>query len=169
MRVTATKVWSGDDDADRPSSVKVQLLKDGKEYATATLKASNDWTYKWTGLSKTYTWTVKEVDVADGYTDSYKSVMKDDVKTITITNTYEAEEITDPETPLDPGTDPTAPGTPGTPGIPGTDIPEENPPKADAPQTGDTALMWVLAAAASGIGLVWLTISGKKRKDETAE
>ena len=169
MRVTATKVWSGDDDADRPSSVKVQLLKDGKEHATATLKASNDWTYKWTGLSKTYTWTVKEVDVADGYTDSYKSVMKDDVKTITITNTYEAEEITDPETPLDPGTDPTAPGTPGTPGIPGTDIPEENPPKADAPQTGDTALMWVLAAAASGIGLVWLTISGKKRKDETAE
>ena len=163
MSVTATKVWSGDEDADRPSSVKVQLLKDGEEYATATLKASNDWTYKWTDLSKNYTWTVKEVDVADGYTDSYNSVMKDDVKTITITNTYEAEEIPDPETPLDPGTNPTDPGTPVA---PGTDIPEENPPKADAPETGDISVLWLALTGLSGSGLAAVSFLGRKKRDE---
>ncbi|MCI6321617.1 MAG: Cna B-type domain-containing protein, partial [Clostridiales bacterium] len=164
MRVTATKVWSGDDDADRPSSVKVQLLKDGKEYATATLKASNNWTYKWTDLSKNYTWTVKEVDVPNGYTDSYNSVMKDDVKTITVTNTYKVEEITDPETPTTDLPDTDVP----TSGDTGTDLQNPDVPRADAPKTGDATWLWAMAAAVSGMGLVWLTISGKKRKEEDA-
>ena len=39
---------------------------------------------------------------------------------------------------------------------------------AEAPKTGDTSLVWVLAAAASGVGLVWLAVSGMKRKDHDA-
>ena len=64
--------------------------------------------------------------------------------------------------------DPEEPGT-DIPEEPGTDIPEEETPKADAPETGDATIVWILAAAVSGIGLVWLAISGKKKKDENAE
>lgn len=46
------------------------------------------------------------------------------------------------------------------------EIPEGETPLAEAPKTGDELALWILAAAASGTGLIWLTISGKKRKDE---
>lgn len=46
------------------------------------------------------------------------------------------------------------------------DIPDEDTPKADVPKTGDTMGLWVMAAAASGAGLIWLNLTGKKRKDD---
>ena len=52
---------------------------------------------------------------------------------------------------------------------PTTDLPDEDVPQADVPTTGDNLIAWVLAAAVSGVGLVWLAISGKKRKDEQGE
>lgn len=50
--------------------------------------------------------------------------------------------------------------------IPDEDIPDEDIPKADVPKTGDTMGLWVMAAAASGAGLIWLNLTGKKRKDD---
>ena len=47
---------------------------------------------------------------------------------------------------------------------PKTDLPQA--PKADVPKTGDTMGLWVMAAVASGAGLVWLNLTGKKRKDD---
>ena len=52
---------------------------------------------------------------------------------------------------------------------PEVEIPEEDVPLAEIPETGDTSAMWILAAAVSGIGLVWLSLTGKKRKEESAE
>lgn len=46
------------------------------------------------------------------------------------------------------------------PEVPGGDLP-------DVPETGDNLMYWVMAAAVSGLGVVWLAITGKKRKDET--
>ena len=46
------------------------------------------------------------------------------------------------------------------------DIPDEDTPKADVPKTGDAMGLWVMAAAASGAGLFWLNLTGKKRKDD---
>lgn len=46
------------------------------------------------------------------------------------------------------------------------DIPDEDIPKADVPKTGDAMGLWVMAAAASGAGLIWLNLTGKKRKDD---
>lgn len=46
------------------------------------------------------------------------------------------------------------------------DIPDEETPKADVPKTGDAMGLWVMAAAASGAGLIWLNLTGKKRKDD---
>ena len=81
-----------------------------------------------------------------------------------ITNTLEGTEIKEPETPTTdlPHTDvPTAGDT-------GTDLQNPDVPRADAPKTGDATWLWAMAAAVSGMGLVWLTISGKKRKEEDA-
>lgn len=46
------------------------------------------------------------------------------------------------------------------------DIPDEDTPKADVPKTGDAMGLWVMAAVASGAGLIWLNLTGKKRKDD---
>lgn len=46
------------------------------------------------------------------------------------------------------------------------EIPEGETPLAEAPKTGDELALWILAAAESGTGLIWLTISGKKRKHD---
>ncbi|BAK98474.1 hypothetical protein OBV_12760 [Oscillibacter valericigenes Sjm18-20] len=50
--------------------------------------------------------------------------------------------------------------------VPGTEIPDENVPLALAPSTGDNITLWVMAAAVSGIGLVWFAIAGRKRRDD---
>ena len=46
------------------------------------------------------------------------------------------------------------------------EIPDEDTPKAEVPKTGDAMGLWVMAAAASGAGLIWLNLTGKKRKDD---
>lgn len=63
-----------------------------------------------------------------------------------------------PEQPGDPGTQPENPGE--------TVIDEEEPPLADAPETGDSLPIWITAAALSGLGLAALAITGRKRKEE---
>ena len=155
-------------------SVEIQLLKNGSVEETATLSEENGWTHEWTGLSKEDTWTVAEVNVADGYTDSYDSVARDGIKTITVTNTYKTEEtggtdekeedIRDPEIPLTPGTDPEMPVTPDT-AVPDTEIPEEESPKAEAPETCDISALWLTLAALSGGGLAAVSLR-KKREEE---
>lgn len=51
--------------------------------------------------------------------------------------------------------------------VPQTDIPDEETPLAATPaKTGDNLLAWVLAAGVSGLGLVWVCLMGRKRRDE---
>lgn len=49
-----------------------------------------------------------------------------------------------------------------------TELPDEETPLAEVPETGDAAGVWVLAAGVSGLALVWLALTGKKRRDENA-
>ncbi|MDY4954693.1 MAG: Cna B-type domain-containing protein, partial [Candidatus Onthomonas sp.] len=160
------KVWKGDDAESRPDSIQVQLLRDGEPYGNPkTLSEANNWKTTWSDLSKNYDWSVEEVEVPDGYICSVSSTNK----FWTITNTLEGAEI--PEEPIPEGGKPSDPGDPGDPADPGDsgiEIPDTEVPKADVPKTGDNAGLWLMAAAASGLGLVWMTISGKKRKEENA-
>ena len=57
--------------------------------------------------------------------------------------------------------------TPTTPADPGTDIEEPDVPVSPAqpPKTGDSMGLWIAAALVSGMGLVWLALSGKKREE----
>ena len=49
-----------------------------------------------------------------------------------------------------------------------TDLPDGEVPLAEVPATGDDLTMWILAAAVSGLGLVWLVIS-RKHGEENAK
>lgn len=68
--VAVRKVWRGDDDATRPSSVQVQLLRDGEVWGTATLDGTNGWYHRWASLEAGHDWMVIERDVPAGYTVS---------------------------------------------------------------------------------------------------
>lgn len=102
--VTVKKVWSGDSSSDRPSSVSVQLLRDGTVQDTVTLNADNNWTYTWSDLTasyestdgtKTYTYTVNESSVPTGYTVS----VSQNSTTFTVTNTDRTTATPDPTLP----------------------------------------------------------------------
>ena len=159
--IFVSKVWKDDGSDLRPDSISVQLYRNGKAYGDeVTLSENNNWRYTWSGLKDSYTWTVEEVDVPDGYVSESSRVGNRWV----ITNTLEGTEIKEPETPATDLPDTDVPASDDT----GVDLPEPEVPKADAPKTGDAAGLWAMAAAVSGMGLVWLTISGKKRKEEDA-
>lgn len=159
--IFVSKVWKDDGSDLRPDSISVQLYRNGKAYGDeVTLSENNNWRYTWSGLKDGYTWSVEEVDVPDGYVSEASRVGNRWI----ITNTLEGTDIKDPETPTTDLPDTDVPASGDT----GVDLPEPEVPRADAPKTGDAAGLWAMAAAVSGMGLVWLAISGKKRKEEDA-
>lgn len=168
------KVWKDNGNAAgrRPTSVTVQLLKNGAVYEEVTLNSDNNWKYEWTGLSAGDAWQVVEKDVPDGYT---VSVGREGI-TFTVTNTLTPLPPTPPDTPDDPDDpdvldDPDTPDTPDDPDTPDTpdkpdtphlpddpdtpntpDVPSDGPDEPDIPQTGQ--LWWpVSLLACGGMGL----------------
>lgn len=89
--VGVKKVWELNGKAEMPESVTVNLLKNGKADQTVVLSADNNWSHTWNLLDDSYTWTVSEADVPEGFTSA---VTKDGL-TFTITNTYQEEETPD--------------------------------------------------------------------------
>ena len=93
--VTAMKVWKDDgQESDRPESITVELLQNGKAINTKKLDKSNNWRYTWTGLSWGSTYTVNEISLSDKYTVSTDQ----EGNTWVITNTHTTD-IEDPDTP----------------------------------------------------------------------
>ena len=95
--VEVQKVWADDDNRDgvRPESVEVQLYADGEavEGKVAVLNGENSWRAVFTELAKyrdggtPIVYTVKEVEVAEGYADGYETAEN----VITVTNTHVSE------------------------------------------------------------------------------
>ncbi len=89
--VAVGKVWADENNADgiRPSSVTVQLYRNGEAYGNpVTLSDDNAWWYRWDHLDASANWTVDELNVADGYT---KSFTKNAVNAWVIVNTHEVQ------------------------------------------------------------------------------
>ena len=91
-KLTVHKVWEDNGYPERPDSVKVNLLKDGKVSETITLNEENQWTYSWDDLDDRYEWTVEE-EVPIGYEASYKTVDN----TVFITNHMDYVPVVPPE------------------------------------------------------------------------
>ena len=160
------KVWEDGGSEDRPVSVTVRLLRDGEVFDEVELSEDNDWRYSWTGLSRDYEWTLVEVDVPGDYTVEIDR----QGNTFVVTNTA-AEEIEDPDTPLDPGPGPDEPGDPTDPTDPGTDIPDPDVPlDPGLPQTG-TLWLPVQILTIAGIllfSLGWMDMKRQKRERHEA-
>lgn len=98
MTISVVKHWVDEDNRDnqRPESVTVQLLADGKETGkTLVLNADNGWSGSFTDLLKEkkgsqIQYTVKEVGPIKGYVSA---ITGDQKAGFTITNTYETEKI----------------------------------------------------------------------------
>ena len=104
-KLTAHKVWDDGNDPDRPESVTVRLLRNGKFYdsrkdAEVELNADNQWAYTWSRLDDDYKWSVEEVDIPDGYTVDYEK----DGNTIHVVNSKDS-----PDSDPDPHPDPSVP------------------------------------------------------------
>ncbi|MFB4347628.1 Cna B-type domain-containing protein, partial [Bacillus sp. BR_7] len=119
-KVEGTKTWSDNNATDRPSSIKVDLLQNGKVVDTKEVTAETNWKYTFEKLQAydangvAYKYEVKEQPVA-GY--------KSEVRGYDITNTKikdkpnvdpkdpSTDPSTDPKDPKDPSTDPKDPST----------------------------------------------------------
>ena len=65
---TVTKVWDDKGyENERPSNIKITLLKYGVVYDEITLSLENNWTYTWEDLDDTYDWTIVEKEVPANY------------------------------------------------------------------------------------------------------
>jgi LPXTG-motif cell wall-anchored protein len=70
--IEGTKTWNNDNEQDRPTEIKVDLLKDGEVITTRTVTAENGWKYQFNNLDQ-YTVDGKEIKYAvkeqpvDGY------------------------------------------------------------------------------------------------------
>lgn len=146
----ALKVWDmGEGRANIPESIKVDLLRDGRLYDTQRLNNQNNWTYTWRNLDDSYSWTIVEQSVPDGFTTS---ASKNGI-TYVITNTESPATPPPDNPPIDSGepNEPTDPDNPVVPEEPNQPVTPNQPEKL--PQTG--MLWWpVLVLAPFGIGLI---------------
>ena len=149
------KVWAGDEEASRPASVTVCLLKNGKAYDTVELSADNDWRYSWTGLEDSASWSLTETDVPEGYT----VLVEQSGRTFVVTNTRENPSQEEP-----PGAPPSGQTPPGE-HPPGGGGPTPAPPEK-LPQTG---VLWWPVQALTVIGLLLFSagwLGGRKERHE---
>ena len=96
------KVWKDDCHKDqRPKSITISLICDGKVYDTITLPHNGAWSYSWKDLNTNHQWTVTEKK-EDGYQEPD---VQQKGNTFIVTNT-----CSKPTTPAQPGK-PTLPQT----------------------------------------------------------
>ena len=91
VSVSGTKTWDDDNNRDgkRPTSITINLLKNGTQYDSKTVTEENGWAYSWPNLPKyengtLITWTVTETPV-EGYARSWNGY--------NVTNTYNPDKV----------------------------------------------------------------------------
>lgn len=175
------KLWKGDSGlTTRPQSIEAEIFKNGASYQTVTLSEANHWSYSWTVEDDGSNWIVVERNIPTGYSVT----VEERGTTFILTNTYS-------QTPPSGGDEPTDPPPGGN--EPEDPLPEEEPPESpppgekpeeppledlfsddtplgglfpSLPKTGDTShtLLYVVLMYVSGIALVLLGITGKRKR-----
>lgn len=142
--VAVGKVWldSNNQDGIRPASVTVQLYRNGEAYGNpVTLSDANEWWYRWDHLDAASSWTVDELNVAEGYT---KTISKNAVNAWVITNAHTPETVVPAQ-------------------ISDTTVTPTQTPARGA-GTGDEShtMLWLVLMLASGAGVVTAVLVRRK-------
>lgn len=159
----ALKVWDDNgQEAIRPQSITVQLLRDGTVYDTVILTEDNNWRYEWPRLSSGYRWTVAEKNSGD-----YDVRVSQEGITFVITNTLQ-EKHPDEETPD--GENPSTDEFPENPTSTGSGEPQEEetivpgiPVEEKLPQTGQ---LWWPVAVLIASGMFFMVVGLFLRRGE---
>ena len=73
MDLTVEKVWNSSNKLEiHPKSITVELYKGTELIDTITLNEENNWTHTWKEIEKSDEYKVKEINIPDGYTDTYR-------------------------------------------------------------------------------------------------
>ena len=88
--LTLKKVWADGQNQDgiQPSSVQIQLYKNGVTDQLITLNAGNNWTAVLNNLDVTANYIAQEINVPAGYTSTSAMSTSGGVNTLTFTNTH---------------------------------------------------------------------------------
>ncbi|MBQ4648223.1 MAG: Cna B-type domain-containing protein [Clostridia bacterium] len=84
LEYKVVKQWKDSSSDKRPTSIEIEIFKDGKTVETQTLSAENNWSYSWKAADDGSKWTVVERNIAENYT---VSVTEEDTAFI-VTNTF---------------------------------------------------------------------------------
>ncbi|MFP5522240.1 Cna B-type domain-containing protein [Peptococcus simiae] len=158
LAIHAVKLWQDNRSPDRPKSIQVQLLQDGKVIETATLSAENNWRKDWYFLPRGHSYHVLEKDVPPGYS---LTVSREGM-TFTLTNTKGEEPKKPPQNP---------PGKTPPPDQPPQKPPQKPTPKlppATGPKIPQTGQLWwpVMALALLGLGFSLKAYRASKNPQE---
>lgn len=73
MDITVEKKWDMVND-NTPNKVTIQLLKKDEIIDTIILNKENNWTYTWKQIEASDEYSVKEINIPAGYTDTYRQI-----------------------------------------------------------------------------------------------
>lgn len=164
--IHVTKSWNDEEhEAERPLSVRVQLMKGDSVQETVTLNAQNNWRHTWTGLAKNENWYVIEQTVPANYSVE----VEQEGVTFLVTNHYVTPIEPDPNVPKEeePDVTPSPTPAPGETQDPGqtpaptetpTGIPDEGIPTDQGPKIPQTGQPWALVIVLSIGGIVFALI-----------
>lgn len=157
------KKWDDSNDSNRPESINVTLMRNGREIETVTLSSKNNWRFTWDDLNAYAHWSVIENFSNDN--ENYEVSIEKSGITVILTNHKAPDEPERPPVvPPDnkPGEKPNLPQNPpqDTTEIPPVNIPKdpgpEFPNEPKLPQTGTT---WYLVPILVAAGILLLIVS----------
>ena len=90
------KLWKGDNGTSaRPTTIEVEIFRNGTSYQTVTLSEDNRWTYTWSAKDDGSDWKIVERNIPTGYT----MTIEERETSFTLTNTYNRDVPDNPDAP----------------------------------------------------------------------
>ena len=90
------KLWKGDNGTSaRPTTIEVEIFRNGASYQTVTLSEDSHWTYIWSAKDDGSDWKVVERNIPTGYT----MTIEGRETSFTLTNTYNRDVPDNPDPP----------------------------------------------------------------------
>ena len=96
IELKVLKLWKGDSGSStRPTTIEIEIFRNGTSYQTVTLSEDNHWTYAWSAKDDGSDWKVVERNIPTGYT----MTVEERGTSFVLTNTYDSDVPNNPDLP----------------------------------------------------------------------